>query len=105
MRVDMWTTSAAAGELSPAALPPRPGLADVFPLVAPARRRQPLEHGVLVRGIVERLGRQALQARDELGVRALHPALERAQAERPQPRYRPRVEAIRVSQALEPLDA
>src|SRR5688572_31597056 len=101
----MWTTSAAPRELVPASSPPRLHFTDVLALVAPSWRRQPLAQRILVRGIVERGGRQALQARDELGVRALHPALERSQAKRPQLRHRPRVEAIRVGQALEPLDA
>src|SRR6266508_5729746 len=74
-------------------------------LVAPARRREPLHHGVGVRGVAQRLRRQALERANEVGVHPRHPAQERAKAKPAQAGDRPRVEAIGVSHALEPVDA
>jgi hypothetical protein len=85
--------------------PPRPNLAHVLPLVAPAWRGEPLHHWVGMRRIAQRLRREALELPDEVGVHALHALEEGAKAEPAQSGNPPRVETIAVSHALEPVDA
>ena len=89
----------------PAAPPPRPDLAQVLLLVSPARSGEPFHHRVRMRGIAQRLRREALEPLDEIGVHFLHPAEQRAKAEPAQSGDRLRVETIETSYALEPVDA
>ena len=99
-----WSRSL-TGARRPAASPPRPDLAHVLLLVSPARRGEPLHHGVRMRGIAKRLRREALEPPDEIGVYFLHPAEQRAKAEPADSGDRLRVETIDVCHALEPVDA
>lgn len=94
----------AAGAHRPAAPPPGPDLAQMLLLVAPARRGKPLHDGVGVRGVLQRLRREAFEPSDEIAVRPLHPTEQRAKPEPAQSRDRPRVETIGVGHALEPVD-
>ena len=73
--------------------------------MAPARRREPLHHRVLVRGIAERFDRQSLEPLEHLDVRAFHTPEQRGQAQPTRAGDRSRIEAVSVGHALEPVDA